>query len=201
MVSTVQCRSIARALVTLAVCLPAAPGAELQLYFSALQRILAEQVFTQDGRMYVKNDARNKCNFAYLEKPAISADRGRLFVRARFSGRAAQNFFGRCIGLGDSFDVLIGALPVYRDGSLALNDVRVDSPGRDGFYIRKVRTAMAESLARSFKYNVGADAKRMLEDNRGDAKLRQELRRFDVREIHALQDSLVVVIDFQLAVK
>lgn len=182
-------------------CALAAPSAELQLYFTALQRILADQVFTQDGRLYVKNSARNKCNFAYLEKPSVSADKGRLLVRARFSGRAASSLFGRCVGLGDSFDVVIGAVPQYRDGALALQDVRVDSPGRDGFYIRRVRAAMADSLARNFKYNVSADAKRILEEPKPNSPLRQELRRFDVRDVRVLGDSLVVVLDFQLAVR
>lgn len=174
---------------------------ELQLYFSALQRILADQIFTQEGRLYVKGNAQNKCSFAYLEKPAVSADGGRLHIRARFSGRSAQNFFGRCIGLGDSFDVLIAAVPQYRDGALALRDVHVDSPGRDGFYIRHVRATMADSLARNFKYNLGADAKRILEEAKPNSPLRQELRRFDVREIRVLGDSIVVVLDFQLAVR
>jgi hypothetical protein len=176
-------------------------GVELQLYFSALQRILADQVFTQDGRLYVKGDRKNKCNFAYLEKPAVSADRGRLIIRARFSGRSSQNLFGHCFGMGDSFDVSIGAAPLYRDGSLALKDVRVDSPGRDGFYIRRVRTAMADSLSKQFKYNVADGAKRILEAPQPGSPLKQELRRFNVSDVRVLPDSIVVVLDFQLAVR
>ena len=179
----------------------ATPAAELQLYFSALQRILADQIFTQDGRLYVKNTAKDRCNFAYLEKPAVSGANGRLVVRARFSGRSSQNFFGRCIGLGDSFDVLIRAVPQYRDGALALGDVHVDSPGRDGFYIRLVRAAMADSLGRSFRYGMAPAAKRILEEPSPTAPFRRELRGFDVRQIRVLPDSLVLVLDFQLAVK
>jgi hypothetical protein len=176
-------------------------GVELQLYFSALQRILADQIFTQEGRLYVKGDRKNKCNFAYLEKPTVSADHGRLIIRARFSGRSSQNLFGRCFGMGDSFDVLIGAAPWYRDGWLALKDVRVESPGRDGFYIRRVRAAMADSLGKQFKYSVAADARRILEARQPGSQLHQELRRFDVRDVKVLADSIVVVLDFQLAVK
>jgi hypothetical protein len=174
---------------------------ELQLYFSALQRILAEQIFTQEGRLYVKGDQKNKCNFAYLEKPVVSAASGRLSIRARFSGRAAQSLFGLCFGMGDSFDVLIGAVPQYRDGWLALHEVHVDSPGRDGFYIRRVRSVMADSLAKNFKYDVASDAKRILEQPKPNSPSRQELHRFDVREIRVLADSIVVVLDFQLSVR
>lgn len=190
-----------RVLVPFLLLLRPAAAVDLQLYFSALQRILADQIFTQDGRLYMRGDAKNPCNFAYLEKPVVSADKNRLIIRARFSGRSAQNWFGRCIGLGDSFDVVIGAVPQYRDGALALTDVRVDSPGREGIYIRVVRARMADSLARQFKYNVAADAKRILEEARPGSPLRQELRRFEVREIRVLPDSIVIVLDFLLAVR
>lgn len=176
-------------------------AAELQLYFSVLQRVLAEQIFTQEGKLYVKGDAKNKCNFAFLEHPAVAADNGRLLVKARFTGRSAQSLFGRCFGVGDSFDVAILAKPQYRDGFLALTDVRVDTPGRDTFYTRRVRAVMASSLASQFKYNVAAEAKRTLEEPKPNNPTRQELRRFDVKEIRVLPDSVVVVLDFQLAVK
>ena len=44
---------------------------ELQIQFSALERLLAEQVFTQEGRRYVRGGKSDKCNFAYLEKPRV----------------------------------------------------------------------------------------------------------------------------------
>jgi hypothetical protein len=179
-----------------------ARAVELQLYFSALQRILADQVFTQDGRLYVRGDQKTKCNFAFLEKPVVSAANGRLAVRARFSGRTAQNWFGRCVGMGDSFEVEISAVPQHRDGMLALRDVKVASPGRDGFYIRRVRTAMADSLAKQFHYDMAREAKRMLEPPpQKSPALQQQLVRFDVKEIRVQADSVVVVADFVVAVR
>jgi hypothetical protein len=176
-------------------------AAEVQLYFSVLQRILAEQIFTHEGRLYVRGDGKNRCNFAYLEKPVVSADKGRLMVKARFTGRSATNVFGACVGLGDSFDVQIGAIPQYRDGFLALADVRVESPGRDGFYVRRVRTAMADSLGKQFRYNLAAEAKRVLEEPKPNSALRQDLRTFTVREIRVLPDSVLLIFDFQLGIR
>jgi hypothetical protein len=176
-------------------------GAEVQLYFSALQRIMAEQVFTQEGRLYMRGDAKNKCNFAYLEQPVVAADNGRLLVKARFSGRSARSFFGKCLGMGDSFDVRISASPSYTNGMLALRDVKVESPGRDSFYIRRVRAVMSNSLAKNFKYSLERDAKRMFEQERPGAVYRQQLQRFDVREIRVLPDSILVVLDFRIAVR
>lgn len=178
-----------------------APAVELQFYFSALQRILSEQWFTQDGRLYVRGDRRNQCNFAFLERPVISTAGDLLRIDAHFSGRSAQSFFGRCIGMADSFDVQIVARPQYRDGSLALSNVHVESPGRDSFYVRRVRASMADSLNKQFKYNLAADAKRILEEPKPNSPIRQELRQFDVREIRVLPDSVIFVLDFRLAVR
>jgi hypothetical protein len=174
---------------------------ELQIYFTAMQRLLASQVFTQEGqRLYVRGDGKNKCNFAYLENPIVSSAGSKLAIRARFSGKTARNFFGKCVGVGDSFDLSIAAVPYYRDGMIALRDVKVESPGREGYYIRRVRAAIGDSLSRQFAYNVAADAKRILEMKR-DSLYDQELRRFTVTAIRIAPDSLVVGLDFQLAVK
>lgn len=78
--------------------------------------------------------------------------------------------------------------------------MKVDSPGRDGLYIRRVRAAIADSLTRQFAYNVSADAKRILEQKL-DPLYNQELRRFNVTGIRIAQDSILVGLDFQLAVK
>ena len=108
---------------------------EIQVRYAALERILASQVFTQDGRRYVKGDAKTKCSFAYLEHPQIQGKDGLLRIRARFTGRSALNMFGQCVGLGDAFTVVIGARPTYKDGNIGLTDVTAEGDGKTGFYV------------------------------------------------------------------
>ncbi len=174
--------------------------AELHLHFTALQRILAEQVFTQDGRKYVRGNPVSKCNFAYLENPRIAEEQGRLRIQARFSGRTAANVFGKCIGLGDSFDVTILASPVYRQGAIALQGVQVNTGGRDSFYIRRVRSAMAVSLARDFTYGIQEDARRIFEQKRENS-YKPELASFYVPRMRVSPEAIVLTVDFRLAVK
>jgi hypothetical protein len=176
-------------------------GAELQIEYSAIGKVLAQQVFTQDGRKYVRGDKKQRCTFAYLERPEISGTNGRLGIRAHFTGRSAQNLFGRCVGLGDSFDVQIASTPYYHDGVISLKDVRVESINKDGVYIRIVRSALAYSLSNEFQYRVLDDAKRMLEAPRDPLPISQELRSFHVREIRVTGEALVLTLDFTLTVK
>jgi len=176
-------------------------GAELHIEYSAIGKVLAQQVFTQEGRKYVRGDKKQRCNFAYLEHPEVSGSNGRLGIRARFTGRSARNILGRCVGLGDSFDAQISGTPYYHDGVISLKDVRVESINKDGVYIRMVRVALAYSLANEFQYRVMEDVKRMLEAPRDPLPISQELRSFQVSEIRVTGEALVLTLDFVLAVK
>ncbi|MGB9454940.1 MAG: hypothetical protein WCB12_02790 [Bryobacteraceae bacterium] len=178
-----------------------AGAVEVHLQFGALERMLAKQVFTQDGRKYVKGSAKTRCNFAYLEHPQFQGKDGRLVIRARFSGRSSLNMFGQCVGLGDAFTVVITAAPVFQQGNVALAGVTAVSEGKSGFYIRRVCAALASSLARDFRYPLAAEAQRALEDPGMQPDYRRELRQFRVTEIRVTGDALVLVVDFELTVR
>jgi hypothetical protein len=174
---------------------------ELHVQFSALERMLAEQVFTQEGRRYVKGSKDTKCNFAYLEKPQVRGENGRLRMKARFSGRSTLNVAGLCVGLGDAFDVVILALPVYKNGSVMLQEVKVTSDGKTGFYIRRVCSAMEASLARDFRYPLEKETQTMLENPASVPNYKREVRKFNVANISVSTDALILQVDFELTVK
>jgi hypothetical protein len=173
-------------------------AAEVELKFAALERILSEQVFTQDGRRYVKGSPSSKCQFAYLEKPHIDADGARLRVAARFSGRSALDVFGSCVGLGDSFDLVLTALPAVRGGAIALTEVNIATK-RDSYYIRRVRAALAHSFSKDFKIDIRDQARKLLESPAGTYK--PEVGSIDLTGIRIAPDALVLAIDFRLVIK
>jgi hypothetical protein len=193
-------------LVLFLLCLYGARAAELRIYYTAIQKILAQEVFTQDGRRYVRGSPAAKCSFAYLEHPELRGDSGRLTLKARFTGRSALDVFGRCLGLGDSFDVYVTAVPYYHNQSIGLKDVRVEGRAphgepRTGYYVRRVCAALSDSLRKQFDYRVGEQARRILEQTAPESAYRQELLDFTVRQIQVMPDALVVTVDFRLAVK
>jgi len=190
-----------RFLLLLAAFLPSAPAVELRIQYNALERMLAQQVFTQEGRRYLKNDARNKCNFAYLERPEVRGESGRLRIRARFTGRSALNVFGQCVGLGDAFDVVLLATPRFQNGFIALADVSAASDGKSGYYIRHVCDALSSSLGRGFHYPIAAEFQRALEDSSIQPAYPRTLRNFQVPEIRVTPDALVLVLEFELTVR
>jgi len=178
--------------------------AELELRYAAIERVIADQLFSQEGRLYVRGSKATKCKFAYLESPHVGALDGRLRVTARFSGRTALDMFGGCVGLGDSFEFTLIAVPVVKNGALAFNEVNVSTP-RDSFYIRRVRQALTSSFSRDFKIEVRDHARHLLEQGPapGSAKplYQEELASFDLRDVRVQSDAVVLVMDFRLVVK
>jgi hypothetical protein len=194
-----------RRAVCLAAMLTLAPGmaraVELHIQFGALERMLTEQAFTQEGRRYVHGSRTTKCNFAYLEKPEVRGEGGRLRVTAKFTGRTAWNVAGQCVGVGDAFEVVITASPRYRNGAIGLQDVQVSSPNRSGYYVRKVCEAMKGSLAKGFTYPLSEAMQHALEDPGMLAGYKREVRKFTVPDIRVTDDALVLQVDFELIVK
>jgi len=178
-----------------------ASAVELRLQFGALERMLTEQAFTQEGRRYVHGSRSTKCDFAYLERPQVRGGDGKLRITAHFSGRKALNVIGQCVGLGDAFDVVITAIPQYKNGNIGLQEVKVTSPAKSGYYIRKVCEALQASLARDFRYPLDADAHRILEDPGSQRGYQREVKNFRVPEIRVTGDALVLSLDFELTVK
>jgi hypothetical protein len=131
----------------------------------------------------------------------VRGEGGRLRIKARFTGRSALNVAGQCVGLGDAFDVVITALPVYKSGVIALQEVKVSSEGKSGYYIRRVCEAMQASLVRDFKYALEPEAQKMLEAPGTQPGYKREVRKFTVPDIRVTNDALVLQVDFELTVK
>ena len=180
----------------------ALPGfaAELELRYPVIERVLAEQLFTQDGRHYMRGSQSTKCQFAYLETPHLNSDGGRLRITARFSGRTALDLFSRCVGLGDSFDLAITAAPYAKSGAIAMKDVQIATV-RDSYYIRRVRAALVQSFSRDFKIEIRDHARRILEQTGENSPYKQELADFDLGDVRVTPEALVLVVEFRLVVK
>ncbi len=181
---------------------PAARAAtEVELSYATLQRMLAKQLFSQDGRKYVRGNQNTKCSYAYLENPRVGEAGGRLRVESRFSGRSALNMFGTCVGMGDSFDLIILATPIYRSGAMHFKDVYVETRGRETFYSRQVRKALAQTLDSQLQWPIEGLARTILETPVTNPQVQKKLTRFDVTAITVQKESLLLTIDFRLQVK
>jgi hypothetical protein len=173
-------------------------AADLELRFGALEKLISEQVFTEDGRKWVRGSSKTPCQFAYLEKPRIGAEAERLKITAKFTGRSAIGVFGGCVGLGDAFDLTLTATPAPKNGSIVMENVKV-STVKDSFYIRRVRQALEQNFTKDFRVEVKDQAKKLLEQPRPG--FQQELSGFNLNAVRVKPDALVLEIEFKLVVK
>lgn len=190
-----------RRLLALVLLWPSAHAASLEIRYGALERLIGQQMFTSEGRRYVRGSQAAKCNYAYLESPKLhTGGANRIELRVHFTGRSALDMFGRCVGMGDSFDLVITGLPIARNGSIAFDQLVVNTP-RDSFYIRRVRSALLQTLNKDFRIDVRDQARSLLETPRSGGTYEQELKDLRVTSVQATPDSLILEVDFRLIVK
>ncbi|MFN0101189.1 MAG: hypothetical protein ACKV2U_03750 [Bryobacteraceae bacterium] len=180
---------------------PALAQVELHLTFGVLQQVIGAQVFTEDGRKYVKGGKNKRCNFAYLENPRVGEADGRLLVRAKFSGRSALDVLGRCVGLRDSFDVVVRMTPYAEKSVLRLRDVEVVSDGKRGIYARAVCKSLAETIPRVLIYDFASDFKRALEAEQAGVPFRKSVEDLTVRAMRVSKESLVLELGLKLTLR
>jgi hypothetical protein len=175
-------------------------AADLELRYGALERLISEQVFTEDGRKWVRGNPRTHCQYAYLEHPRIGSDGDRLKIVARFSGRSALSVLGSCVGLGDSFEFTLTAAPVPKNGAIAFENVRVTAV-KDNYYIRRVRAALEQSFSKDVKVEVQGQAKKLLESTDLTSVYKREMAAFSLNAVRVLPEALVLEVEFKLVVK
>ncbi len=174
---------------------------ELHVTFGVLQKVVGAQVFTDEGRKYVKGGKDKRCNFAYLENPRVGESNGRLLVRAKFSGRSAFDVFGRCVGMGDSFDVVVRMTPYADKTTLRLRDVEVLSDGKRGMYGRAVCKALAETIPRVLVYDFAPEFKRALEAEQASVPFSKSVDDLAVRDLRVSKEALVLQLGLRLTLR
>jgi hypothetical protein len=176
-------------------------AAELRIYFTAVQKILSQQVFTQDGRKYVRGSAKSKCGFVFIDNPRLGESKGLLSLKTHVTARTGWELFGACIGPGDTFDLSIEGKPYYKDGAIRLGDVSVATVDKGSWYSRRIRDAFARNFPKYFEYKVYDDLKSTIEKGQPKGPFSLELGAMQVPRIRVMDDSVILELDFSLAVR
>jgi hypothetical protein len=174
---------------------------EIEIRFSLLESLLAKQLFTEDGKRYVRGDAKNRCNFAYLADPHFSSRDSQLLIRARFTGRSSMDVFGKCLGFGDSFEFEVLSQLTTRAGTLLLDKPQVQILSRDTFYSRKVLKALQASIGDAVRYPLRDEIRKLLETGSANTPYKISIPKIEIRSVQILKDSLLVDVDTRFLVE
>ena len=112
-----------------------ASGAESEITIqnTAMQRMLMDQLFIDRGKYNLMRPSR--CQFAYLESPAVTISQGRVRIKARLTGQLGMEIAGSCASRGDAFDVTVSGQPYFSGENIGLTDIRVDEVSNELYRI------------------------------------------------------------------
>ncbi|MEE8634818.1 MAG: hypothetical protein V3T12_02280, partial [Acidiferrobacterales bacterium] len=168
-------------------------------YYSALEALLRDQVFTDGGRAYVVGDRKARCNYAYLEKPQVGAHKAQLRVRAHFDSLTALELGGDCVGPVQAFDVSMTGVPVYRDGVLRLEQTQLEPA--DGLYGGLIRAVLGDALEQSLQYPLLQDLQRFARKASMQSPYEVRMRDLDVHTIRVEAEAIILMFDFSMEVR
>lgn len=179
----------------------ATPAIEIEIRFPLLEKQLSQQLFTQDGKRYVKGNPNSRCNFAYLADPHFSSRDGKLLIKAKFTGKSSMDLFGKCVGFSDSFQFEILSDLTTKDGTLLLNKPTVKILSRDTFYSRQVLKALQGSIGEAIRYPIREEMRKLLAAGSSASPYKVTIPKLEIRNIQILNDALLVDVDTRFLVE
>jgi hypothetical protein len=111
------------ACLTLAGLVGRATASELVIGREALQTVMVESLFKDQGRWYL---IKGKC-FAYLERPNVALDGARVIIDAHLSSRLGLTVGDACMGTELASDVRVSGKLVGSGTHIEIDDIRIDS--------------------------------------------------------------------------
>jgi hypothetical protein len=139
--------------ILIAVTATPAGACDLALGPNSIQKLVAEQMFTQRGRWYLVDNG--PC-YAYFERPKTRLTEGRLILDAHLSARIGVQMGDSCVGSELGTNVTLSAKPVGKGSSLSLDDIRVDhvddSASRD--VLEVIQQIAPQALPKTYRLDV-----------------------------------------------
>jgi hypothetical protein len=178
-----------------------AAAADVDLYFSSMEKMVEQEVLTDGGRLYLFGDGDSPCLSAFLANPKVSESAGKLMIRFDFSGSMAGQMGGDCIGLSEEFPLTVMGIPVYEDGWVYLQSVQFSGQSRTDIFNDKIMAFIDERLQKIFRHDVMGSVHLLIEENRSRIPFGVELRALDVPRIELHGDRLSLDLDFSLILR
>ena len=131
----------------------AAAASDLSLGPASIQKIVAEQLFNQQGRWYLVDNG--PC-YAFFDHPKTRLTDGRLILNAHLSARIGLQIGDNCAGTDLASNVTISARPVGKGSSLTLEDIRFDrvDDGASRDALNAIQQIAPEALPKAFSFDL-----------------------------------------------
>jgi hypothetical protein len=171
-----------------------ARGAEIVLERTAVDRLVRQSLFTDQGRYYLQ---RGQC-YAYLHDPVVSLAGGRVILNANLTSYLGVMVGTQCVGVPLSSKVVLSGKPVQQGGIVRLADLSIDNIS-DQATRALVQQVVLPRFPQAVEIDVAAALRSMLKQP--NIPYTSDLERLDISNISAEGDRLGVTFDFKLNAK
>ncbi len=169
-----------------------ARGAEIVLEQSAVQKLVAESLFRENGRYVLQ---RGACS-AWLDHPAVTLAGGRVVIRAHLSARVGMDFGDSCAGVDLSSWATVSGAPSAQGTSVRLSDIRVEDVGDANTRI-VLDSGLAPTLPGALDLDVLKAVRSMLQGAGG--QLQVDVQALNIESVRVADNKLSVRFDFRVA--
>ncbi|MBS0422653.1 MAG: hypothetical protein JSR66_33410 [Proteobacteria bacterium] len=171
-------------------------ASDLSLGPAAIQKLVAEQLFNQQGRWYLVDNG--PC-YAFFDRPKTLLTDGRLVLNARLSARIGIQIGDSCAGTDMASNVTMSARPVGKGSSLTLDDIRFDhvddNTSRDA--INLIQQMAPQALPKAFSFDLLA----LVKDRSINALgIPVSVTQFRITQTETKREAVRITYDMSLAV-
>lgn len=171
-----------------------ATAAEIVLEHSAVDKLVAQTVFSNNGRYDLVKGA---CS-AYLDRPSVAIEGGRIRIRSHLTARVGVVDGRSCVGVSIASWTVASGKPVARGGSVVLTDLRIDQVDDPNLRLL-VESGLLAALPRAIELDVRQAVRGMLQGNSG--QFQADVDTFAIDSVVAADDRLSIRFDFRLVAK
>lgn len=187
------------ALALLALSVPAR-AIEIKVSTEALERTLYKQLFTENGRYYMRGKPGAAC-YAYAEDPKVSLNGDRVVVHIKAHAKLGTSMHGACLGVGLNTEADVSVVPDAEGESIGFRDARIEhlSESRElNFFLEPF---LSRKLPQQMKVNAAQLLRELLSQSSQTTGYQILL---DSLKIHSMQvhgPALAVDLDGDLSVR
>ena len=169
-----------------------ANGAEIVLEQSAVQKLVVESLFKENGRYYIQ---RGACS-AYLDSPAVTLTGGRVVIRSRLNARLGMDFGDSCAGVDLASWTTVSGEPSAQGTSVRLVNIRIEEVSDANTRI-VLNSGLVPTLPGAVELDVLKAVRSMLQGASG--QLLVEVLVLNIESVRVSDNKLSVRFDFKVA--
>ena len=189
------------AAIALAALTATAHAIEIRISAKALERTLAQQLFTgPDGKYFIKGTDGKPC-YVYAQSPTVTFKDDRVVVHVKTKSRLGAGMMGSCIGIGLTTDADVSVMPEAEGESIGFRDARIDNLSASKELSFLLVPFLSKKLPQKMKVNAADLLKQILATSTASTGYDMKLDELHIHSMQVSGDALVVDFDGKLSVK